>query len=346
MAFVASGEGRVTLALVALGFGPTTVELLRQLADHRANTSFDVVCVVNAHDGSEIDAPAGVKVVTHRANLGWVGGLHIARAHAQGDYLAWLQEDIVVLEGWLDSAVAALDSQPRAGIVGSVIVDDAGNLNGLQCGQVPPGTPVQLWSSYGIEPDRDSAPFQCDWISSGGSVVRLEAWDQIGGVDVRLYPLGFVDFGFCAHLRLHGWEVWNQPAAAIKHGRHGSRPGPVIEFSSIRNLRLIQEEFAGLLPLEGSAAGTTTPHRCVPWLGEAPERIGELTLIEASLLVLPFSRFAAATAAERLADAHWLADEARGNLLAVERSHSWRITAPLRATSRLLRWRSRGKGNL
>ncbi|NTV38766.1 MAG: glycosyltransferase family 2 protein, partial [Demequinaceae bacterium] len=217
MGFTPGGAARVTVVLVVLGYHERMLACLDRLVVLGDRVPFDVVCVVNGADLSESlrgQVPDGVVVLEQQANLGWVGGLHAARTSLRGEYMAWMQDDIVPDQGWLDAAVAALDADASLGIVGSVVCGTDGQPNGTQAGFTPVGQAARDWRLSTVEAvDVPSSVTRCAWVSSGGAVTRVSVWDELGGVDVRMYPLGFVDFAYCAHARTHGWGVALSPGA-------------------------------------------------------------------------------------------------------------------------------------
>src|SRR5262249_29980149 len=55
-------------------------------------------------------------------NVGYAGAVNQAAGRATGTYLAVLNMDVEVTDGWLDPLVAFLDAHPRAGAVNPLIL--------------------------------------------------------------------------------------------------------------------------------------------------------------------------------------------------------------------------------
>lgn len=71
-------------------------------------------------------AEHGVRVVYNGRNLGFGGGMNVGMAHARGDVVVLLNNDVIVTEGWLEDLVGALETRrtvgctaPRSNIVAS-----------------------------------------------------------------------------------------------------------------------------------------------------------------------------------------------------------------------------------
>jgi GT2 family glycosyltransferase len=345
---VPPGKGRVTIGLVALGIKEGLPRAINAFREHVTVVDFDVVCVINdvsPEDPALATLPTDITVVTRRANLGYTGGLHLARAYAHGEFMVWGQDDMAPMPGWLDALVEAADASPGSGMVGSRQLDADGRTHPLNSGRTLPGQSTLTWpgSCDDSLPVRGSS-FDAGWVSGAGALARLSAWDEVGGVDVRLWPLNYVDLTFCAHVRAHGFEVVHAPGARIEHAKHGSSTRVLLEYTQMRNCRLLDREgWPGVTEQLGETAARSVPHPCSSWLGADISHIAALQLEEASRAFLPLARHHSAYWAD--AEAYRAAAEMRiaelvgrdALLSDVLCSRSWRVTAPLRWIGSLLR---------
>jgi hypothetical protein len=217
--------------------------------------------------------------------------LHIARARASAPLMGWLQDDMSLEPGWVDAMVAAFAAHPEVAMCGARVCDVDGNPHGTQAGFSPPGVQVIEWthSDIGLEEPPDEVTL-CAWVPSGGSMVRLDAWDAIGGVDIRMFPLGWVDFDYCAHLRAHGFRIAHVASARVRHIRHMSTPGEMAQFVSTRNMARIKARWEKLMWELGPAEARSVPHECVPWVGEDPAEVAAMAAEIGAALVVPFAR--------------------------------------------------------
>jgi GT2 family glycosyltransferase len=319
---------RVCVAVVGLGLTDRLRRCLDSLVGHDSEHDFAIVCVVNPTTRSDSDEPlglpAGIEVIRPELNLGWAGGLHAARALTTGDYLVWVQEDMVVVPGWLDALVEAADARPTGGAFGSVCESDSGEVVLYNAGRAEPADAVQLWNLTDTSAESPpSEPTSFDWLISRGMLVRLAAWDELGGPDPRLYPLNHVDKDFGTHLRAHGWENFTVPRARHRHEGSMSSPSYFRYFVAPWQEDDFNARWSGVVRAM-AVRPRPIDHECSPWRGNPFSEIERLVGREASRMLVPVAR--------QLTEWHRRDErELRAQLDAMLASRSWRMTAPLRA---------------
>jgi GT2 family glycosyltransferase len=210
-------------------------ECLKAIAAAKPAVPFELVIVNNggSHTSGRVEAIAsGARVVHARLNLGLPGGLRLARSVARGRYLATLQDDVVVQEGWLDSLVERMDADPWVGIVGSrVELPDGHNICGL----------YMLGGLTWLHPVADPEPNPVDLCTSASMLIRARAWDDAGGPSAELFPLGYVDFDMCIRVARCGWIVEVLSQSLVRHKWHQSTSESTRTYTGWRNARLVRE---------------------------------------------------------------------------------------------------------
>jgi GT2 family glycosyltransferase len=327
---------RVALVVVALGRTPRLVACLTSLIEHRSRTPFSITCVVNpvgtgleATDDEPDLGRLPVDVIELEVNLGWAGGLHTGRAALSSEFFVWIQDDMVVAEGWLDALVAAAEANPDAGAFGSSQVDEHGVVSPFNAGTAEPVDDIDRWNDTDTSVSGlPSEPTRYDWVTSKGLLVRTAAWDDVGGTDPALFPLNHVDKDFCSHLRVHGWAVMLVPDAHLRHRGDQSAPGMLREFLSGWQHPRLTRRWSGPLRELGSGAARVVEHECTR---ERADDVEHWVARESTRLLVAFGRWSEA----RRRHDHEQLVRAAAEAEAVRRTLSWRITAPLRALRRL-----------
>ena len=357
-----AAAARVTILVVALGRTARLVDCLASLVAHEARAGFGIVCVINpsVDDPAAAEAMAAlpVTVVDAELNLGWSAGLHRARARTSTELMVWVQEDMVVLPGWLDALVDAAATHPEVGAFGSLQVDELNVVQLFNGGWAQLGD-VHSWSATDTSlTTRPEGVSHLDWVTSRGLLVRATAWNDIGGPDPSLFPLTYVDLDTCTHLRAHGWGVALVADARVRHLGNRAAPGLLREYLDDRLTPRIDARWNADVALPRGLAASA-PHDCTReraadvegWVAsEAAEivvqfgrwaelrrRATEATLAIAQLdanqvrAELAAVRLDANQVSAELATARLDANQVSEELAAVRASRSWRVTAPLRA---------------
>jgi GT2 family glycosyltransferase len=330
---------RVEILVVALGATDRLQRCLESLVAHQSRHAFGVICVVNPDNrvGQPcLEAPAGVRVMTPQMNLGWAGGLHLARAQTSAPYLVWSQDDMVVTPGWLDALVDTADDHPDAGAVGSIEVDDDGLPNGFAAGFAVPVDDVRRWNdTEALRAGADIADRTFDWVTSKGLLTRSAAWDAVHGTDPRLFPLNHVDKDYSAHLRCHGWTLRVAPGAHLVHEGQRSATPVIRGFLADWQEPAFNARWGTPLGALGPGIAADVPHECATWDSSDFAGIERLIGIEASRMVVASARFAADHERRRV---EMLEEAIRG----YRESTSWRLSTPIRLVGQVLRHRRAG----
>jgi GT2 family glycosyltransferase len=196
--------------------------------------------------------------VHHSAeNLGVAGGRNAGAARAieefQPDFLCFLDNDLVLTDGFLDALVRVLLDDPSVGQVQSKLryLDRPELLNDGG------GCDITWWLGrtrpVGFEEvDRGQRDRMADCVSCGGAMmVRTELFRQLGGFDMAFNPFGPEDLDFSLRLQRAGHRALYVPAAVAYHAvSHTFEPHGY----SARYARLKAQNWIKFLRRHGSPA--------------------------------------------------------------------------------------------
>ena len=208
--------------------------IVRCIESLRAEGIEDIVVADNASvDGSEDAvrrADPGVRYHQTGGNLGYGTGANrgVAFSESAAPYLLVLNPDTVVEPGAIKTMLAAIEADPRRGIVGPGIEEPDGTLypsartfpdlidaiGHAFLGLVVPNNPFTR--RYRML-DWDHAELaDVDWVSGSCFLMRRAAWDAIGGFDEAFFMYA-EDVDLCWRVREAGWTVTYEPAARVTH---------------------------------------------------------------------------------------------------------------------------------
>ncbi len=200
-----------------------TIECLASL--RTLSTPVRIIVVDNgSDDGSvgEIAAAApSAELVVNASNLGFGAGNNVAIERFLVDeaieYVWLLNNDTTVEPDTLDTMVAAADSHPLVGTVGSVIY------------YADRRSDVQTWGGGGYSTrtgrtrDAVSSVDRVDYITGASALLRVEALRDVGLFDSRFFFLyEDVDLGVRLHQR--GWRVVVAAKSRVWHKGGGTSP--------------------------------------------------------------------------------------------------------------------------
>ena len=113
---------RASIIVTGWRSAPYLIDCLRSLEARIRSVPYEVIVSLNEPTPSLLGAIGrdvdGVGLLTSSVNRGFGGACNRGCAAARGDLLILLNDDAIVLDGWLESLVAAADQHEEAGAVG------------------------------------------------------------------------------------------------------------------------------------------------------------------------------------------------------------------------------------
>jgi GT2 family glycosyltransferase len=205
-------------------------DCLQALFAHSGGRLQAVVAVDNASpDDSaaliEQRFPA-VRLLRSSFNLGFAGGVNLGlqtafatdapeASSAVSDAVVLLNQDCIVLAGWLDAFAAALTADPQAGIAGCTVRNADNTLNHTGARLVPPLAYSEHLTTPAVAPQR------VEYVTGAAFAIRRRAWDDIGPFDADFYPAYYEEVDYCYRACRRRWHVLYVPDAEVRHLQSG-----------------------------------------------------------------------------------------------------------------------------
>jgi len=150
-------------------------------------------------------ARKNVKTIYNPSNLGFAKANNQGMGIADGEYVVFLNNDVVLTEGWLERMISCAESDPAAGIVGPVtnhavgeqVVDKSiefneQDINRFAC--------MQLLKNAGYW-------FETHRIIGFCMLMKREVIENVGMLDERFGPGGYEDYDFCLRVKQAGYKI-------------------------------------------------------------------------------------------------------------------------------------------
>jgi N-acetylglucosaminyl-diphospho-decaprenol L-rhamnosyltransferase len=187
-----------------------------------------------ASTDSSVDAlreRAGEINIVPVQNKGFAAANNRGLESTDSPFVLLLNPDAVLRSGAIDALVATAKANPRAGIVGSLILNADGSVQANSFGRFPTlagALELRVWRSVqrlrgnsNLSPKAPTATARVDWVSGAAMLVRRAAVEDAGPMDESFF-LYYEDTEWCHRMRDRGWEVLLEPKAQTVHHLAGS----------------------------------------------------------------------------------------------------------------------------
>jgi GT2 family glycosyltransferase len=220
---------RVTIVVVSYGRADEIRLCLRDLVAQRTSVPFEVVLMLQAYPAgmpealaAEFSPSLSVSVYHSDTGLGVHGARNAALERANGEIVAFLDDDVRVPQDWLDALVSHYDDASVGGVGGFVRHPGSQRLStrilrpllGLSSQRYRidwGGFHVIPWASH---PAKDQ---NADWLSGCNMSFRREALDSVRGFDEGYGAYGYDDVDIGLRVRRAGWRLISTRGLTVAH---------------------------------------------------------------------------------------------------------------------------------
>lgn len=239
-----------------------TYRCLKSIRENTGDVAYEVIIADDQSDDETINTQNVIKNIRYLRNddvLHFVRNCKKAASEAKGRYINFLNNDVVVHPGWLSSLIMVLESDEKAGIVGSKLIYPDGRLQ--EAGGI-------IWNdatgwNYGKLDDPDKSEYnylkETDYISGASLMVRKELWEQVEGFDEHFAPAYYEDTDLAFRVRASGYKVIYQPLSVITHFEgisHGTNEQAGVKKYQAVNRDKFYKRYSNILENEQEKPGT------------------------------------------------------------------------------------------
>lgn len=238
-------DPELSVVMVTHGGWPHTDRAIAALEAH-TERSFELLVVDNASEdetAARLSEAPGVRLTLNDRNLGFGPATNQGAAQARGEYLALINSDAFVHEGWLEPLLETL-AEPDIGAVVPRYLHPDGSLQEAGGLLAQDGT-VKLYGD-GDDPAKGCYRFRrtVDYGSAVCMLLRRETFTRLGGFDDVYAPAYYEDADLCLRLAEQGQSVVYQPRSTVTHVKYGSGGLEEAVELSARNRRSFVERWS------------------------------------------------------------------------------------------------------
>lgn len=198
-----------------------TIECLLSIAKAKNKSTYEIIIAddCSTDQTKEILATIkGIKVYSNSQNLGFLRNCNATFRYARGAYTVFLNNDVQVMDGWLDEMVKIFDLEDlKVGAVGPKIIYPSGYLQEAGVSFRPDG----LVDMVGLNDDPGSAEYNysrsVDYCSGAALMVRSSLLKDLGGFDESFAPAYCEDADLCMQILKKGFSIQYSPDAVVVH---------------------------------------------------------------------------------------------------------------------------------
>jgi lipopolysaccharide heptosyltransferase I len=185
------------------------------------NIKHEIIFVDNASSDNSVsfvkEKYPEIKIIQNEENLGFGTAHNEAIKIAQGEYILFLNTDVVLMEGTIEKLIGFMDKNRNIAICNPALF----GLDGRQqeTGITFPSVGSELFGRF--ENKKKKEPYKTDAVRGACMLARTDIIKKQGGFNEK-YFLFLEETDLCFRLNKNGYEVWVLPDAQVQHKGGGS----------------------------------------------------------------------------------------------------------------------------
>jgi len=247
-----------------------TVNFLNSFREHVLSTEYEMIVIDNGSLQNEADIIFNqfnwVKVIRSEYNLGFAGGNNIGISHATGDYLLFINNDIIISSDFISPLINRFLSNKKIGVVSPKIVNSD---RGLCYGGCEPLGRYLIKINYinNKNDPRTNNPSETPLAHGAALMVKKKVITNVGKwpEDYFLYS---EEVDWCLQIRKAGYTIWYEPQSVVSHigSQTTGKDSPLKNYYNTRNRFLLyRRNLKGLTKVVSILyeLAIAVPQRCI-----------------------------------------------------------------------------------
>ena len=198
-----------------------TCDLVRSFKEHETY-SYEFLVVDNASSGEDVERISAlcpdVKLICNSTNLGFAGGNNRGLAYAKGEYVFFLNNDMLVEEPILEKLVTRLRNETIGGVSPTVrYLTNKENIQYFGCRRLKP-----LTLKFQTEVFDCNCPAKCieacetEVLYGGAMMVRRDVIEQVWKMP-EVFFLFAEEFDWSYQITEAGYKLWYEAEVVVYH---------------------------------------------------------------------------------------------------------------------------------
>ncbi|MBN2712380.1 MAG: glycosyltransferase family 2 protein [Planctomycetes bacterium] len=285
-----------TVSIIILGCNKSY--FTRRTFDGLLESTWKKVEVVFVDNGSTDDTREVLAEFTEKAvargwrvvpilldeNVGAIDGRNRAMKKATGDYVVFMDNDIVIgVRGWLEKLTSILDADSSIGVVGPKILFAAPPHN-IQCAGCLVGREGRVTfrgRGHGKDEPEYCSQSEMKTLISACWIMPRAVMEEVGELDMLFHPVQFEDIDYCYRIREKGYRVVYDPSVFVYHFENVTTDGTAginYKYVTVKNGVKFKRKWRERIASEGGPEDAQMEWIEIP--NSKLESIGELEIID------------------------------------------------------------------
>jgi GT2 family glycosyltransferase len=200
------------------------LDALLAVSNDVARTEIVVVDDASSDSTARVLADRGerLEVVRHEQSSGFAASCNDGAAAATGEWVAFLNNDTIPQEGWLDALLRYASRRERIGFVGAKLLFPNDTVQHAGVVFARDLSPHHIYAGFRTDDPvvNKSRPFQV--VTGACGVIRRALFEELGGFDTG-FVNGYEDLDLCLRLRRLGYEVHYCHECVVYHLESATR---------------------------------------------------------------------------------------------------------------------------
>lgn len=248
-AFFDPDRPEVSIIILNLNRPDVTIACLESLWEHTTGVRYEVIVVDNGshlHAYKQLAAYRGPqRLIRLNINRFFGEGNNIGAQQARGEYLLFMNNDIIVKKGWIEPLLEVFTTYPDAGCSGPKFLYPSGELQEAGALIDEDGTAIQIGKFQAPDQPRFNRLRVVDYVSAASVLVRKTDFEAVLGFDFRYEPAYYEDVDLCLKIATLGRKTYYVPQSEIIHFEntttsdpsHGLRLETIVELNRAKFIK-------------------------------------------------------------------------------------------------------------
>lgn len=190
-------------------------------ADMGKEIDYEVIVIDNGSVDDSVklvkDRYSNIKLILNEDNIGFAEANNKAIAAANGEYILFLNTDVIITPNVVTKLIEFMDKNSKAGLCTPSLTGKSGKSQ--ETSITFPGLFTELFGR--LNPKQPDNPFKAQAVRGACMLVRTNVIRELGGFSER-YFLFLEETDLCLRLHKKGYEVWHVPYVKAIHTGGGS----------------------------------------------------------------------------------------------------------------------------